>query len=61
MFRLNHETNNRLDEINKDVNAIEATQIATELIYRISDSSIRDDAIRELAKSLRTNKIAARQ
>lgn len=56
LFRLNHETNNRLDEIGRDLSAIEAARIAMTLIDKITDQSKKDDAIRELAKDLRSRK-----
>lgn len=56
LFRLNHETNNRLDDIGRDLSAIEAARIAMTLIEKIIDPAKRDDAIRELAKDLRTGR-----
>jgi hypothetical protein len=56
LFRLNHETNNRLDEIGRDLSAIEAARIAMTLIDNITDPSKKDDAIRELAKDLRSRR-----
>jgi hypothetical protein len=53
LFRFNHETNNRLDEIGKTLSAIQAAQIAMTLIDKIEDPTKRDDAIREAAKDLR--------
>lgn len=53
LFKFNHETNNRLDEIGKDLSSIQAAQIAMTLITKIEDPSKRDDAIREAAKDLR--------
>lgn len=53
LFRFNHETNNRLDEVGKDLSAIEKARIAMILIYKIEDPRKRDDAIREAAKDLR--------
>ena len=60
LFKLNHETNNRLDEIGKDLSSIEAAQIAMTLIDKIEDPSKRDDAIREAARNLRAQGIAKR-
>jgi drug/metabolite transporter superfamily protein YnfA len=60
LFKLNHETNNRLDEIGKDLSSIEAAQIAMTLIDKIEDPSKRDDAIREAARDLRAQGIAKR-
>jgi hypothetical protein len=54
LFRLNSQTNDRLDEIGKDLSAIEAAQIAMTLIAKIEDPAKRDDAIREAARDLRT-------
>lgn len=56
LFRLNHETNNRLDEIGRDLSAIEAARIAMSLIAQIADPAKRDDAIMELAKDLRSRR-----
>jgi hypothetical protein len=56
LFRLNHETNNRLDEIGRDLSAIEAARIAMSLIEQIADPAKRDDAIMELAKDLRARR-----
>ena len=56
LFRLNHETNNRLDEVGKDLSAIEAAQIAMTLIDKIEDPAKRDDAIREAARDLRARR-----
>jgi hypothetical protein len=56
LFRLNHETNNRLDEIGRDLSAIETTRIAMTLIDKITDPTKKDDAIKELAKDLRSRK-----
>ena len=53
LFKLNHETNNRLDTIGRDLSSIEAARIAMTLIEKIVDPSKRDDAIRELAEGLR--------
>lgn len=53
-----HDTNNRLDEIGRNLTAIEADRIAMTLIDQISDPQKRDDAIQELAKDLRTRKVA---
>ncbi len=53
LFRLNHHTNNRLDEVGKDLAAIEAARIAMQLIDKIEDPKKRDDAIRETARDLR--------
>ena len=53
VFRLNHETNNRLDEIGRDMQVIEAAQISMTLISKIEDPKKRDDAIRDAAKDLR--------
>jgi hypothetical protein len=53
LFRLNHETNNRLDEIGKNLSAIQAAQIAMTLIDKIEDPVQRDEAIREAARDLR--------
>jgi pentatricopeptide repeat protein len=58
LFRLNHETNNRLDELGRDLSAIEAARIAMTLIEQISDLAKRDDAIRELVKDLRASREA---
>lgn len=60
LFKLNHETNNRLDEIGKDLSSIEAAKIAMTLIDKIEDPSKRDDAIREAARDLRAQGIARR-
>lgn len=56
LFRLNQETNNRLDEIGRDLSAIEAARIAMTIIERIGDPAKRDDAIMELAKDLRAQR-----
>jgi hypothetical protein len=56
LFRLNHETNNRLDEVGKDLSAIEAAQIAMTLIDKIEDPAKRDDAIQEAARDLRARR-----
>ncbi len=56
LFRLNHQTNNRLDEVGGDLNAIEAAQIAVDLIDKIEDPGTRDDAIREAARDLRSHR-----
>jgi hypothetical protein len=56
LFRLNHETNNRLDEIGRDLSAIEAARIAMTLIEEITDQGKKDDAIKELARDLRARK-----
>ena len=53
IFRLNHETNNRLDEIGRDMRVIEAAQISMTLIAKIEDPKKRDDAIRDAAGDLR--------
>jgi hypothetical protein len=53
LFRLNHETNNRLDEIGKNLSAIQGAQIAMTLIDKIEDPAQRDEAIREAARNLR--------
>ena len=53
LFKLNHETNGRLDDIGRDLSAIEAARIAMTLIEKIADPTKRDDAIKELAKDLR--------
>lgn len=56
LFRLNHETNNRLDEIGRDLSAVEVARIAMSLIDQIGDPHKRDDAIIELTKDLRTRR-----
>lgn len=53
LFRFNSQTNNRLDEIGKDLSAIETAQIAMVLIEKIEDPGQRDEAIREAASDLR--------
>ena len=53
IFKLNHETNNRLDEIGRDMRVIEAAQISMTLIAKIEDPKKRDDAIRDAAMDLR--------
>lgn len=60
LFKLNHDTNNRLDEIGKDLSSIEAAQIAMTLINKIEDPEKRDDAIREAARDLRAQGVARR-
>ena len=54
LFRLNHETNNRLDEVSSDLGALEAARIAVSLSERIEDPAKRDDAITSAADDLRT-------
>ncbi len=53
LFKLNNQTNNRLDEVGRDLSAIEAARIAMTLIEKIEDPQKRDDAIKEAAKDLR--------
>ncbi len=55
LFRLNHEANKSLDQVGKDLSAIEAAQIAMTLIEKIKDPKTRDEAIREAAKDLRAH------
>jgi len=52
VFKFNHDTNNRLDEIQKDLSAIEKAQIALSLSSHITDSARRDEAIAEVIKEL---------
>ena len=52
LFRFNSEANNRLDEIGKHLNRIEAAQIAMNIAAKIEDPSKRDDAIRDAAVAL---------
>jgi len=54
LFKLNHDTNNRLDEVGKDLSSIEAAQIAISLIEKIEDPQKRDDAIKEAARDIRS-------
>ena len=49
LFRFNNETNNRLDEIGKYLNCIQAAQLAMNIAAKIEDPAKRDDAIREAA------------
>ena len=56
LFRLNHQTNNRLDDVGRDLSAIETARIAVQLIDKIEDPQKRDDAIREAARDLRAHR-----
>lgn len=53
LFRLNHETNNRLDAISNNLSVIEAARIAVALSDKIENTEKRDDAIKEAARDLR--------
>lgn len=52
LFKFSNDAQNRLDEMGRHLNAIEAAQVAVKLIRKIEDPSKRDDAIRETANLL---------
>lgn len=52
VFKFNHDTNNRLDEIQKDLSTIEKARVALTLSEHITDSIKRDEAITEVIKEL---------
>jgi hypothetical protein len=47
LFKFSNDAQNRLDDMGRHLNAIEAAQVAVKLIGKIEDPAKRDDAIRE--------------
>jgi len=52
LFKLNKETNNRLDDIGKTLSNFEKAQVGMLLIEKMVDESKKDEAIKELSKNL---------
>lgn len=52
VFRLNKESNNRLDEVRKELSKIEIAKIGLSLAKEIEDSEKRDAAISDLTKTI---------
>lgn len=52
LFRLNSDANNRLDDVRKDLNAIETARLSLTIVDHIEDVSKKDDAIKEIARAL---------
>ncbi|MDB5972325.1 MAG: hypothetical protein JWQ90_4775 [Hydrocarboniphaga sp.] len=55
VFALNRETNNRLEDVRKDLSRIEAARIGLSMAKQISDLEKRDGAIVELTMRLQSN------
>jgi Cyanobacterial TRADD-N associated 2-Transmembrane domain len=49
VFGFNKETNNRLDELRKDLSAIDTARVGLSIAKQIEDQEKRDDAISELS------------
>lgn len=52
LFKFSNDAQNRLDDMGRHLNAIEAAQVAVNLIAKIEDPGKRDDAVREAATVL---------
>lgn len=52
LFRLNSESNDRLDSITRDLTILDKTRIAMRYIDQITDETKRNEAIADLAKDL---------
>ncbi|MGC9491234.1 TRADD-N-associated membrane domain-containing protein, partial [Vibrio genomosp. F10] len=52
VFKFNKETNNRLDELRKDLSVIEVARVGLSIAKQIEDQDKRDHAISELSLRL---------
>lgn len=56
VFKLNKETNNRLDELRQDLSVIEVARVGLSIARQIENPDKRDHAISELSLSLQNGK-----
>ncbi len=55
VFSFNKEANNRLEEVRKELSAIETARVGLSMAKQISDLEKRDDAIAELTRRVQSN------
>ncbi len=55
VFAFNRDANNRLEEVRKELSAIETARVGLSMAKQISDLEKRDDAIADLTKKVQNN------
>jgi hypothetical protein len=55
VFAFNRDANNRLEEVRKELSAIETARVGLSMAKQISDLGKRDDAIADLTKRIQNN------